>query len=159
MNIIPLEKCHQVAMQALLSSITIFTDDEVEVVNELLETYLFNESQKDYYFYVTREYDDTFSSFICFGPTPMTKNTFDLYWLGTHPDHRGKGLAHGLIRHMKKAMTEQGARLIRVETSSKELYAETQAFYDRLKFKEAARIKDFYQDEDDLITYIMNIKD
>ncbi len=159
MNIIALTKEHQVEMTKLLEAITIFTEDEVEVVNELLDTYLFNENQKDYLFFATREYDDSLSSFICYGPTPMTKNTFDLYWLGTHPNQRGKGLAHGLIRHMKNYMNEQKARLIRVETSSKELYAETQAFYDRLKFKEAARITDFYQDGDDLITYIMNIKD
>lgn len=158
MKIIALDSSHKKQMDTLLAAITIFSSEEIDVVNELLETYLYNEKQKDYFFFATLE-AQVLSSFICFGPTPMTQNTFDLYWLGTHPDHRGKGQAFNLIQLMKDFMKERGARLIRVETSSKELYSDTQAFYDRLKFIEAARIKDFYKDEDDLITYIMNIEE
>lgn len=144
-------------MQVLLTDIGLFTQEEIGVVNELLGVYLYQDDQKDYQFFGHEDDTGKLVSFICFGPTPMTQNTFDLYWIGTHPQCRGQGLAVKLIGHMKQAMIKAGAKLIRVETSSKELYASTQAFYDRLNFIEAARIKDFYHDGDDLITYIMAI--
>lgn len=158
MNLRALKSSDESLMQTLLHDIELFNQEEIDVVNELLGVYLHQEDKKDYQFFGHENEHGSLVSFICFGPTPMTKNTFDLYWIGTHPQLRGKGLAVKLIDHMKKTMITAQAKLIRVETSSKELYANTQAFYDRLNFIEAARIKDFYNDNDDLITYIMRVE-
>lgn len=158
MNLRALISSDESLMQTLLHDIELFTQEEIDVVNELLGVYLHQADQKDYHFFGHENEQGALVSFICFGPTPMTENTFDLYWIGTHPQMRGKGLAVKLIDHMKQAMIKAKAKLIRVETSSKELYASTQAFYDRLNFIEAARIKDFYHDGDDLITYIMKVE-
>lgn len=144
------------AMLELFKAITLFTDDERLVIKELLETYLFNETQKDYIFYVSTSHDQL-TAFICFGPTPMTSNTFDLYWVGTHPEYRRQGLAESLITVMKDYMKSQNAKIIRVETASQDLYAQTVAFYDRLGFMAEARLKDFYRDGDDLIIYTMRL--
>ena len=158
MNLRALKSSDESLMQTLLHDIELFTQEEIDVVNELLGVYLHQPEQKDYHFFGHEDDKGILLSFICFGPTPMTNNTFDLYWIGTHPQVRGQGLAVKLIEHMKQSMINVKAKLIRVETSSKELYASTQAFYDRLHFKEAARIKDFYHDGDDLITYIMKVE-
>lgn len=141
----------------LINDIDLFTASEKEVVFELLDTYLDNPKQKDYNFFATQEADGELSSFICFGPTPMTNNTYDLYWIGTHPNHRRKGLAVQLIAFMRSFMTENNAKIIRVETSGKELYGDTVSFYDRLNFIEEARIRDFYSDGDDLIIFVQRL--
>jgi len=141
----------------LFESITIFTPDEQEVIKELLDTYLYNPNQKDYIFFVTQEDDQAFSSFICFGPTPMTKETYDLYWVGTSPHHRRKGLAKKLIEFMMEYMRERGGSIMRIETSGQDSYNETVAFYNGLNFTEEARIKDFYKKGDDLIVYICRL--
>lgn len=141
------------AMQKLLSDIEIFTDEEIAVVNELLDIYIKNPLQKDYQFFATLEDHYELSSFICFGPTPMTANTYDLYWIGTHSKYRQKGLAQKLIEVMREEMRRHGRKIIRVETSSQELYQGTLNFYLRLGFKEEARLKDFYRDNDDLIIF------
>lgn len=144
------------AMLELFKAITLFTDDERLVIKELLDTYLFNETQKDYLFYVSTS-EKQLTAFICFGPTPMTSNTFDLYWVGTHPEYRRQGLAESLINVMKDYMKSQNAKIIRVETASQDLYSQTVAFYDRLGFQAEARLKDFYRDGDDLIIYTMRL--
>lgn len=153
MKIIKVMKSDHEVITNLIQEIDLFTTDEKEVVFELLDIYMFNELQKDYQFFATLEDDQSFSSFICFGPTPMSSNTYDLYWIGTHPNHRRKGLAAKLIDFMKAYMLEQQAKIIRVETSSQELYGGTVSFYDSLNFNEEARIRDFYKDGDDLIIY------
>lgn len=157
MNIKSVNSQDRQAISKLIQDIDLFTIDEKDVVFELLDIYLNNPQQKDYNFFVTVETDGSFSSFICFGPTPMTLNTYDLYWIGTHPQHRRKGLAVALIQFMRTFMLNHGAKIIRVETSGKELYGETISFYDRLNFNEEARLRDFYADGDDLIIFVQRL--
>lgn len=158
MKVQAVTKQDRAAVSKLINEIDLFTLSEKEVVFELLEIYLTNSLQKDYQFFVTLEDNGDFSSFICFGPTPMTENTYDLYWIATHPAHRRKGLALALIRFMSNFMTENNAKIIRVETSGKELYGETVKFYDHLNFSEEARIRDFYADGDDLVIFTHRLK-
>lgn len=152
-----LETSDHASFLSLLESISIFTADEKSVVIELLETYLFNPNQKDYLFYVSKEESGVLSSFICFGPTPMTTNTYDLYWIATHPEYRCQGLALKLIEQLKTSMREVNAKIIRIETSSQELYGDTVNFYQRHHFQKSAQIPDFYKDNDDLIIYTMRL--
>lgn len=89
--------------------------------------------------------------YVCYGPTPMTEGTWDLYWLATDPAHRGQGVAGALCAAMDDDLRTQGGRLVRVETSSTEGYGAAQRFYERHGYPEAARIADFYRPGDDLI--------
>lgn len=153
----PVLKSERNQMLDLFNSITLFKRDEVDVIVELLDIYLDKLGKEnvvnDYLFFVT----ENFSSFICFGPTPMTIGTYDLYWLGTNPHFEKQGLAKALVNFMVNFLKERGSHLIRVETSSQDSYGGTVAFYNRLKFFEEARIKDFYKVGDDLIIYTYRV--
>ena len=129
-----------------------FTNEEKDVIYELVDVYFNNKEQKDYIFKIST-IEGQISAFICFGPTPMTRNTYDLYWIATHQNFRGKGLAHQLVDEMKDHMRKHGAKKIRIETSSQELYSGTQKFYQQLKFNMEARLRDFYSDGDDLLIF------
>ncbi|WP_244222052.1 GNAT family N-acetyltransferase [Corallococcus exercitus] len=89
--------------------------------------------------------------YCCYGPTPMTENTFDLYWIASAPEVRGQGIGAGLISAMEADLRRRKARIIRVETSATEAYGPTRGFYASMKYGEEARIKDFYKQGDDLI--------
>lgn len=145
-------------MITLFNSIREFTTDEVEVVKELLGIYLDDLKQKDYLFYVTEEDDSKLSSFICFGPTPMTMGTYDLYWIGTAESHERKGLAKSLITFFIDYLKQNNGRLIRIETSGQESYQGTVNFYNKNNFTEEARIKNFYSPGDDLIIYTCSVE-
>jgi len=92
--------------------------------------------------------------YVCFGRTPMTAGAFDLYWIVVDPALRGGGVGKRLWTACAEAVVADGGYLVRIETSSVELYGDTQRFYDRIGFREVARIADFYRPEDDLITYV-----
>lgn len=97
------------------------------------------------------EHESQLGGYICFGPTPLARGTFDLYWVATSPDMRGKGLGSKLVRAMEDELRQQNGRLVRVETSSLTEYGPTREFYARLEYVPVAIIKDFYRPSDDLV--------
>ena len=115
---------------------------------ELIDAAL--QSSRDYLVLVA-DLDGTLAGYICFGPTPMTSGTFDLYWIATDPLVRGKGAGRALVLAMEAELTRQEGRVIRVETSALEAYGPTRGFYAALKYTEEARFRDFYKPGEDLV--------
>ncbi len=94
---------------------------------------------------------DAVVGYICFGPTPMTDGTYDLYWIASDPAVRGQGVGAALISAMEGDLRKRQGRAIRVETSAMEAYGPTRGFYAAMLYKEEARFRDFYKPGDDLI--------
>jgi ribosomal protein S18 acetylase RimI-like enzyme len=88
----------------------------------------------------------------CFGLTPMTDATYDLYWLVTSAEHRGRGLGTALLGGIERELAARGARTIRIETSSLEGQGGARRFYLRAGYEEVGLIRDFYRSGDDLVT-------
>lgn len=143
-------------LEAILRSDATFRDDEIEVALELVDDALTNTSS-DYWFRIA-ESEGVEAGYICFGPTPMTACTYDLYWIVTDAAHRGKGVARALIRSMESHLLERGHRAqVRVETSQTEGYGAARKLYDRLGYPEVARFPDFYEPGNDLIVFFKNL--
>lgn len=141
-------------LEAALRSDDTFLDDEVAVALELIDSALESRDRENDYTVLVAEIAGTLvAGYICFGRTPMTEATWDLYWVVTHADHRGHGVAGALIRAMEREVTRRGARAIRVETSQKESHGPARRLYDRHGYPEQARFPDFYRAGDDLIVY------
>lgn len=91
------------------------------------------------------------AGYINFGSTPLTAGTFDLYWIAAAAWARGKGAGTALVRAMESELAAQGARIVRVETSSVTEYGPARAFYDRMRYQPIILVKDFYHPGDDLV--------
>jgi ribosomal protein S18 acetylase RimI-like enzyme len=89
--------------------------------------------------------------YACFGPTPATDGTFDLYWLAVDPAAQGRGIGRALMRDVEAKLIARGGRLLVVETSSRPDYESTRQFYTHSGYTEAARVRDFYAPADDRI--------
>ena len=89
--------------------------------------------------------------YVCYGPTPMTEGTFDLYWIASDPAVRGQGVGAALVSAMEGDLRRRQGRLIRVETSAMEAYGPTRGFYAAMQYKEESRFRDFYRPGEDLI--------
>lgn len=90
--------------------------------------------------------------YVCYGPTPMTEGTFDLYWIASDPAVRGQGVGAALVSAMEGDIRRRKGRVIRVETSAMEAYGPTRGFYAAMQYKEESRFRDFYKAGEDLIT-------
>ncbi len=91
---------------------------------------------------------------VCWGPTPCTLGTFDIYWIGVAPAWQGRGIGRALTNFAEQAIAERGGRLFVVETSSREAYTPTRRFYEALGYDEAGRIPDFYGPGDDKVIFL-----
>lgn len=138
-------------LMAILESDHTFKEDERYVATELIDGAL--TGSVDYYLLVADAPDHPVAGYLCYGPTPMTVSTYDLYWIVVHSNLRGRGVAAALILAMEDELRRRGGKSIRVETSETEGYGAARKLYERLSYPIASVLTDFYREGDALITY------
>jgi ribosomal protein S18 acetylase RimI-like enzyme len=121
----------------------------VECALELIDLAL-TPTNRDYQVLVAVR-EDKVVGYVCYGPTPMTDGTFDLYWIASNPEVRGQGVGAALVSAMEGDIRRRKGRLIRVETSAMEAYGPTRGFYAAMQYREESRFRDFYKVGEDLI--------
>lgn len=156
MSIRALRREDKEPLRRLLTATEVFSDDEVGIALELIDTVLDRSGQKDYIINTCEE-EGKVLGYYCVGPTPATTGTFDLYWIAVDPAVQGKGIGKQLNDHAEALIKSLGGRLIIVETSSQPRYERTREFYVRRGYAEMARIRDYYKPGDDLVVYGKNI--
>jgi ribosomal protein S18 acetylase RimI-like enzyme len=142
------------SVEDIVISVGNFNHSEITCALELIDIYLQNKDQNDYRIAVCEDAESRVQGYICWGPVPLTKGAYDIYWIATHPDAQGRGFGSSLVSYVEARMEEENGRLLLIETSSKESYGDTVRFYRRLGFKEASRIRDFYDVGDDKLVFV-----
>lgn len=140
---------------SLLESLSEVSDDERAVALELVDHRLAHPASDDYRFILGAS-DDRLAGYLCYGRTPLTRSTYDLYWIATSPDFARSGVARGLLDRMEGEIAHEGGGLIRVETGSRE--GSAVPFYDAAGFSRAATIAGFYAPDNDLIVFVKRVR-
>lgn len=104
------------------------------------------------YYALGAEVDGELVGWICWGKTPCTEGTWDLYWLAVDPAAYRGGVASALVTEMERRLAGV-ARLISVDTSGRPDYAPTRAFYLSHGYRDVARVPDFYAPGDDQVIF------
>jgi ribosomal protein S18 acetylase RimI-like enzyme len=144
----------------IISAAGNFNSQEIAIAMELIDEVL-NKGEESGYIAVVAEIPQVsraVAGYACFGPTPLTDGTFDLYWIAVHPEAQGRGVGRGLVRYVEDHIRSGGGRILLVETSSREGYDATIGFYQRMKYELAARIKNFYQVGDDKLIFLKELR-
>jgi GNAT superfamily N-acetyltransferase len=140
----------------IIESTRFFYDHEVEIATELVQERL-ESGEASGYFFVFAELDGTTVAYSCYGSVAMSKTCFDLYWIATHNDYRGKGIGRKLLDETCLQAVKSGCKILIAETSGLEHYAPTRAFYVSNGFVLEAKLKDFYTEGDDKLFYTKRI--
>ena len=155
MRLASLRPVDRARVSELLIATAAFSTDEVAVALELFdETFdpaCRPEHGVDDYAFIGAYENEDLIGYVCFGPTPATEGTYDLYWLAVDPAAQGRGAGRALVRAVEQDVVRRGGRMLVVETSSRADYAHTREFYARGGYVEAARVRDFYAPADDRI--------
>lgn len=144
-------------VREILVSTAFFYDIEIPVAVELVQERLDSGDASDYYFRFA-EHEGRTISFTCFGPIAGAEGAFDLYWIVTHNDYRGKGVGKLLLEKTHDAVRAMGGRLLIAETSSLEKYAPTRHFYESMGYIKEAQINDFYKPGDGKVFFIKRLE-
>jgi ribosomal protein S18 acetylase RimI-like enzyme len=115
-------------------------------------------ASSDYFFLGAFTPEEELAGFACYGPTPGTDRTYDLYWIAVDPAVQGSGSGTILLNEVERRLKGLNARMLVVETSSRSDYGNTRGFYIHRGYVEAARARDFYAPADDRITYTKRLQ-
>ena len=141
------------AIEAITRDAGVFHEDEVPVALEVFEAAVAGDPS---YVAVVAERGGRAVGWVCWGATPCTRGTYDMYWLAVDPAQHGAGIGSQLVAEMERRLSGVG-RLIVVETAGRPDYAPTRAFYEARGYARTATIPDFYAPGDDLVVYVKRL--
>lgn len=154
---------HRERITEILDATRVFSSEEVDVALELFDetfprpgvapVYRLPTTASSYVFLGAFTPEDELVGYACYGPTPDTDRTYDLYWIAVDPAVQGTGGGTRLLTEVERRLEGLNARMLVVETSSRPEYAPTRAFYERRGYAEAARIREFYAPGDDRVIF------
>jgi ribosomal protein S18 acetylase RimI-like enzyme len=136
-----------------------FTPEEIEVAMELIDIVLKDPIQKDYKIHCVVDDQDQAIGYVCYGATPMTQGTFDLYWIAVDPDFQKQGAGSTLLDSLGEMLKTEGGRMILADTSTIPHYEKTRSFYLKNGFQEVARVPDYYYPGNDRITFCKKLEE
>lgn len=143
-------------IKEIVSSTGFFREDEIAVAVELVEERLAKGEASGYEF-IFAEINGETVAYSCFGLIACTLHSYDLYWIATHKNFMYKGIGRELLRETENAIWNAGGIGIYVETSSKDQYAPTRAFYVNNGYTLRVQLEDYYDSGDDKCIYIKKV--
>ena len=144
-------------LMSILRDTPEFTPPELIVAEEIIDCYLQDPIRSGYRILIAED-DSSVCGYICYGPTPLTQGTWDLYWAAVARKTRGKGIGKALWEKAEDDIKKDGGRLAVIETSSKPDYEPTRRFHKARGYENVGRIVDFYSPGDDMLIYIKRLK-
>lgn len=138
------------ALMRILHNTPEFKPYEVAVAEEVIDGSL-HDPEGTGYLALVAECDSQVAGYVCYGQTPCTIGTWDIYWIAVSREIRGQGIGGALTMAAEVDIKKARGRLIMIETSSQPLYENTRRFYLGQKYELVARIPDFYSPGDDLL--------
>jgi ribosomal protein S18 acetylase RimI-like enzyme len=140
------------SLVALAEDTAVFKPMEIQALCEVLDDYHAHEKHVGHRS-VTCEKDGKIMGFAYYAPGAMTDRTWYLYWIAVKKDSHARGIGGQLLKHVEADIQSQKGRLLLIETSSLPHYGLTRKFYLKHGYEQAAILKDYYADGDDMVVF------
>ena len=127
-----------------------------DMLDGMIADYFNNESNNEFWF--TYEDEKPMAITYC-APEKMTEGTWNLYLIAVHPDWQGQGIGTSMMDYIEQTLSQQGERILLVETSGLASFQNTQKFYFKCGYEQEARIREFYQAGEDKIIFRKSLID
>ncbi len=137
----------------IVSSTGLFRPDEIAIAVELVEERLRMGPASGYHF-LFAEREGRVVGYCCYGPVPLTLQSYDLYWIAVRKECQGSGIGRMLLSRSETAIAGLGGRRVYIETSSKAIYRGTRRFYERSGYRAEATLREFYSPGDNKVIYV-----
>jgi ribosomal protein S18 acetylase RimI-like enzyme len=145
------------ALRRLVASTRVFSREERAIALELLEERLAHGAKSGYSFCFAAR-DGELLGYAAWGRAPLTRASFDLYWIVIAPTAQGQGLGQALLGLVERSVAGRGGGHLYVETSSREAYARSRRFYRAAGYARIARLRDFYAPGDHKLLFCKVIR-
>jgi D-alanine-D-alanine ligase len=140
-------------VREIVASTGFFHDYEIAIAIELVDERLAKGEASGYHFLFAEE-NGKAVGYTAFGPIACTQASYDLFWIAVHGECRGKGVGKMLLARSEEIMKKMGALRVYIETSSRELYVPTRAFYLACDYRQETILEDFYAPGDGKVIFV-----
>ena len=141
-------------IRELLVSTGFFHDYEIDVAIELIDTTLEKGETAAGYHFIIAEENEKLIGYVCFGSTPCTEASWDLYWIAVHKSQMNKGIGGLLLQLCENSVKAMNGKNIWIETSSRAIYLPTRKFYEKKGYAVQAELTDFYAPGDNKVIFL-----
>ncbi len=131
------------AVRDLVAATGFFSEVEVAIAAELVAERLQKGPDSGYEF-IFADRGDRLLGYACYGLIPCSTVSWDLYWIAVAPDTQGSGLGRRILALVEARIAAAGGTACYAETSGRDQYAPTRAFYARTGYDTGAVFADFY---------------
>jgi D-alanine-D-alanine ligase len=145
------------ALRKLIDATEVFYPEERAIALELLEERLRRGARSGYFFFFAQLRGELVG-YCAWGPVPLTRGSYDLYWIAVAPRRQGLGLGRQLLTLAEQAASRRSAARVYIETSSRPAYRRTRRFYGSAGYRQVARLRDFYAPGDHKIVFCKTIR-
>jgi ribosomal protein S18 acetylase RimI-like enzyme len=97
--------------------------------------------------------DDQIKAAAYYAPETFADGVWNLYFIGVLADQQGKGRGSAILKHVEQELTNEGQRILIIETSGLDGFELTRKFYDQHGYTVEARIRDYYQEGEDKVVF------
>ena len=139
-------------IRTLVQKTGFFSKEEELVAAELVEEKL-SLGKKSTYQFIFAETNGILTGYVCYGLIPLTKASYDLYWIAVDPETQGSGIGKTLLSMTESRIKKSGGFQLYSETSSRKQYLPTRKFYLKCGYKKGVFFRDFYYPGDGKIIF------
>ncbi len=132
-----------------------FAADDMDGFNEMMGGYLDGTLVGHAWIVAENDHGATVGSGY-YAPEPFADRMWNLYFIAVDPGRHRDGTGGVIIDWVEQTLRDLGpdvARVLIVETSSLDQYAQARSFYAKKGFDEEARIRDFYGPGDNKVVF------
>jgi ribosomal protein S18 acetylase RimI-like enzyme len=147
MNVRPTTRDDITALQSILDATELFPSD---MLPEMIEAFF---AKTDGSIWLASEDDGGVTGFCFAMPEELAEGTWNMIALAIAPPDQGRGCGAALTSHLEDVLRATGQRILIVDTSSGETYQGARRLYLKCGFTEEARIRDYWANGDDKITF------
>jgi GNAT superfamily N-acetyltransferase len=149
------------AVRELAEGSGVFPPEEIEIAVELVEERIRRGLAESGYHFLFAEPSagGPPPGYACYGPIPLTRASWDLYWIVVARPAQGRGLGRRLLAEVERRAGIAGAAALYVDTSGRPDYGPTRAFYSRCGYATAAELPDFYAPGDAKVIFAKRFRE
>ncbi len=144
------------ALMKLSEETGLFPSEHLDALREMLDEY-FDAGDDQDRFWLTDDDRGTTGVVFC-EPEMMTSGTWNLRLIAVAPTLQGTGRGGRLLEYVEAYLRTKGARLLLVDTSGAAAFEPVRAFYKKYGYAEESRIRGFFEDGDDKVTFTKQLK-
>lgn len=141
-------RADQPAFERIISAVELFPASMLE---EMMRPY-FTTNEPAGEFWLTDEDGAPVGVAYC-APERLTDGTWNLLMIAVHPDKQRRGRGAALIGAVEQQVKARDGRIVLIETSGLGSFEGQRAFYKRLGYTQEARIRDFYEQDNDKVVF------